>query len=78
MGGSYACPEALDGGSEQPGAWLIGGRCSRARGSPRRCLHMMPARFCALLTALLLPAVPVDLSSHHSCIGGAEKAHREL
>ena len=33
---------------------------------------------CALLTALLLLAVPVDLSSHHSCIGGVEKAHREL
>ena len=40
--------------------------------------HWPSASFCALLTALLLLAVPVDLSSHHSCIGGAEKAHREL
>ena len=36
------------------------------------------ASFCALLTALLLLAVPVDLSDRHSCIGGVEKAHREL
>ena len=27
---------------------------------------------------LLLLAVPVDLSSHHGCVDGAEKAHEEL
>ena len=36
------------------------------------------ASCCALLTALLLLAVPVDLSSHHGCVDGAEKAHQEL
>ena len=41
-------------------------------------MHMMAASLCALLTAPLLLAVPVDLSSHHSCISGVEKAHGEL
>ena len=48
---------------------------ARATGRLKRT---MSCSSCALLTALLLLAVPVDLSSHHSCIGGVEKAHREL
>jgi hypothetical protein len=40
--------------------------------------HRPSVSFRALLTALLLLAVPVDLSSHHSCISGVEKAHGEL
>ena len=41
-------------------------------------MHMMAASFCALLTASLLLAVPVDLSSHHGCVDGVEKTHGEL
>ena len=46
--------------------------------SRRSLSHRPSTSFCALLTALLLLAVPVDLSSHHSCISGVEKAHGEL
>jgi hypothetical protein len=38
----------------------------------------MSCSSCALLTALLLLAAPVDLSSHHGCMDGAAKAHQEL
>ena len=46
--------------------------------SRRSLSHRPSVSFCALLTALLLLTVPVDLSSHHSCISGVEKAHGEL
>ena len=46
--------------------------------SRRSLSHRPSASCCALLTALLLLAVPVDLSSHHGCVDGAEKAHEEL
>ena len=41
-------------------------------------MHTPAASFRALLTALPLLFVPGHLSSHHGCIGGVEKAHREL
>jgi len=39
---------------------------------------MPAASFCALLTALLLLYVVAGLGTRRSCIGGVEKAHREL
>ena len=41
-------------------------------------IHTPAASFCAVLTALLPLSVPGHLSSHHRCIDGVEKAHREL
>ena len=40
--------------------------------------NILLSSFCARLTALPLLAVLAGLSSHHGCIGGVEKAHREL
>ena len=41
-------------------------------------VHTPAASFCAFLTVLPPLSVPGHLTSHHSCIGGVEKAHREL
>ena len=57
-----------------PVAWLGMLR----KGDWRRLKRTMSCSSCALLTTLLLLDVPVDLSSHHGCMDGAEKAHQEL
>ena len=60
---------------------LLSPRCCASLASPleqQPHMHTPAASFCALLTALPLLFVPEHLSSHYSCIGGVEKAHREL
>ena len=41
-------------------------------------MHMPAVSFCAVLTVLPLMFVLAGFSSHHGCISGGEKAHREL
>ena len=41
-------------------------------------MHMPAVSFCAFLTVLPLLFVLACFSNHHGCIGGGEKAHREL
>jgi len=60
---------------------LLSPRCCVSLASPpeqQPLMRMPAASFCALPTALLLPVVLADLSSHHDCVDGTEKAHREL
>ena len=60
---------------------LLSPRCCASLTSPpeqQPHMHTLAASFCALLTALPLLFVPGHLSIHHDCIGGIEKAHREL
>jgi hypothetical protein len=54
--------------------------CASLASPPEQQLHMqmMAASFCARLTTPLLLAVLADLSSHHGCVDGVEKAYREL
>ena len=60
---------------------LLSPRCCASLANPleqQPHMHTPAASFCALLTTLPLLFVPGHLSSHHGCIGGIEKAHREL